>query len=145
MKLEHPLQWACETTSEIRLCPFMLLPRRWIWRTALHHSPPRIPSNLNQFKSRDYSTMSSSATSPNDVSFNQERLDEFHTHLKKSTRVLALCGAGLSASSGLPTFRGPGGLWRTHNSISLATPGAFEENPGLVWQYVPAKTQIHRS
>jgi NAD-dependent deacetylase sirtuin 5 len=59
----------------------------------------------------------------------------FHEALKGSKRVLALCGAGLSASSGLPTFRGAGGLWRTHDSVSLATPGAFGQDPGLVWQF----------
>jgi len=66
---------------------------------------------------------------------NQQDLDSFHAHLQSSTRVLALLGAGLSASSGLPTFRGAGGLWRTHDSISLATPGAFAADPGLVWQF----------
>lgn len=59
----------------------------------------------------------------------------FHTTLNSSKRVLALCGAGLSASSGLPTFRGAGGLWRTHDATSLATPGAFARDPGLVWQF----------
>lgn len=62
-------------------------------------------------------------------------MTSFHEHLKTSKRVLALCGAGLSASSGLPTFRGAGGLWRTHDSTSLATPEAFQANPGLVWQF----------
>lgn len=62
-------------------------------------------------------------------------LRSFSEHLQKSTRILALCGAGLSASSGLPTFRGAGGLWRTHDSISLATPEAFSADPGLVWQF----------
>ncbi|KAK3699814.1 hypothetical protein LTR37_016229 [Vermiconidia calcicola] len=62
---------------------------------------------------------------------NQAELKSFHSHLSQSKRVLALLGAGLSASSGLPTFRGAGGLWRTHDSISLATPDAFEEDPGL--------------
>lgn len=62
-------------------------------------------------------------------------IDTFHAHLKQSKRVLALSGAGLSASSGLPTFRGAGGLWRTHSSTSLATPGAFAHDPGLVWQF----------
>jgi len=62
-------------------------------------------------------------------------LASFHATLASSKRVLALCGAGLSASSGLPTFRGAGGLWRTHDSISLATPEAFAANPGLVWQF----------
>jgi NAD+-dependent protein deacetylase sirtuin 5 len=49
--------------------------------------------------------------------------------------VLALCGAGLSASSGLPTFRGAGGLWRTHDATELATPQAFDCDPALVWQF----------
>jgi NAD-dependent deacetylase sirtuin 5 len=59
----------------------------------------------------------------------------FHDAFKSAKRVLALCGAGLSASSGLPTFRGAGGLWRTHDAVSLATPEAFEADPGLVWQF----------
>ena len=62
-------------------------------------------------------------------------LESFATYLKSSDRILALVGAGLSASSGLPTFRGAGGLWRSHEATSLATPEAFEENPGLVWQF----------
>lgn len=69
------------------------------------------------------------------TAINEDDLRSFHEHLTKSTRVLALLGAGLSASSGLPTFRGAGGLWRTHQSTSLATPGAFAKNPGLVWQF----------
>ena len=62
-------------------------------------------------------------------------LESFTVHLKSSTRILALLGAGLSASSGLPTFRGAGGLWRNHDAISLATPEAFQEDPTLVWQF----------
>lgn len=59
----------------------------------------------------------------------------FTEHLQKSKRIVALLGAGLSASSGLPTFRGAGGLWRSFDATSLATPEAFESNPGLVWQF----------
>lgn len=61
--------------------------------------------------------------------------ESFTEHLKHSTRILALCGAGLSASSGLPTFRGAGGIWRNHEATSLATPEAFEADPALVWQF----------
>ncbi|KAL8940847.1 MAG: hypothetical protein Q9216_002599 [Gyalolechia sp. 2 TL-2023] len=61
--------------------------------------------------------------------------ESFTEHLQKSYRILALCGAGLSASSGLPTFRGAGGIWRNHEATSLATPEAFEEDPALVWQF----------
>lgn len=62
-------------------------------------------------------------------------LESFAAHLRSSKRILALLGAGLSASSGLPTFRGAGGLWRTHDAMSLATPEAFSRDPGLVWQF----------
>ncbi|KAF4541257.1 Nad-dependent deacetylase sirtuin-5 [Lasiodiplodia theobromae] len=62
-------------------------------------------------------------------------LESFQKHLQSSDRILALLGAGLSASSGLPTFRGAGGLWRTHDATSLATMEAFEADPGLVWQF----------
>ncbi|OCK75757.1 DHS-like NAD/FAD-binding domain-containing protein [Lepidopterella palustris CBS 459.81] len=62
-------------------------------------------------------------------------LESFQQYLKSSKRILALLGAGLSASSGLPTFRGAGGLWRTHDAMQLATPEAFKADPGLVWQF----------
>ena len=61
--------------------------------------------------------------------------ESFRTHLESSNRILALLGAGLSASSGLPTFRGAGGLWRNHEATMLATPGAFATDPVLVWQF----------
>jgi NAD-dependent deacetylase sirtuin 5 len=65
----------------------------------------------------------------------QKDLESFQQHLNNSTRILALLGAGLSASSGLPTFRGAGGLWRTHDATQLATPEAWARDPGLVWQF----------
>ena len=65
----------------------------------------------------------------------QGDVESFSKHLKYSDRVLALCGAGLSAASGLPTFRGVGGIWRSHEAQRLATPQAFASDPGLVWQF----------
>lgn len=59
----------------------------------------------------------------------------FTEYLKGCRRILALLGAGVSAASGLPTFRAAGGLWRAYDATSLATPEAFEANPGLVWQF----------
>lgn len=63
----------------------------------------------------------------------------FQQHLQSSRRVMALVGAGLSAASGLPTFRGPGGLWRRFDAMELATPEAFDLDPGLVWQFYSAR------
>lgn len=62
-------------------------------------------------------------------------LPAFHARLLTARRILALCGAGLSASSGLPTFRGAGGYWRNHEATALATPEAFAADPGLVWLF----------
>ncbi|KEI36532.1 uncharacterized protein L969DRAFT_262030 [Mixia osmundae IAM 14324] len=54
---------------------------------------------------------------------------------RKPLRVTALAGAGLSAASGIPTFRGAGGLWRTFDAMSLATPEAFEADPSRAWLF----------
>jgi NAD-dependent deacetylase len=55
--------------------------------------------------------------------------------LRAAQRVLALTGAGVSAESGVPTFRGPEGVWRTFRSEQLATPEAFARDPKLVWEW----------
>lgn len=64
-----------------------------------------------------------------------KQLKEFQEYLPKCRKIIALVGAGLSASSGLPTFRGSQGLWKNFNMIDLATPDAFYIDPGLVWQF----------
>ena len=50
-------------------------------------------------------------------------------------RVLVLTGAGVSAESGIPTFRGAGGLWRGFDASRLATPEAFFRDPATVWEW----------
>ena len=55
--------------------------------------------------------------------------------------VVALTGAGVSAESGVPTFRGPGGLWRSHRPQDLATPQAFRRDPILVWEWYDWRRQ----
>ena len=46
-----------------------------------------------------------------------------------------LTGAGISAESGVPTFRGAGGLWKNYKPEELATPEAFAKDPRLVWEW----------
>jgi NAD-dependent deacetylase len=48
---------------------------------------------------------------------------------------MALTGAGISAESGVPTFRGEGGLWNGLRAVDLATPEAFARDPRLVWEF----------
>jgi NAD-dependent deacetylase len=50
-------------------------------------------------------------------------------------RVLVLTGAGVSAESGIPTFRGKDGYWRNFDPAKLATPEAFARDPRLVWEW----------
>ena len=55
--------------------------------------------------------------------------------LKAARSITVLTGAGVSAASGIPTFRGQDGLWRTHRAERLATAEAFENDPALVWEW----------
>lgn len=55
--------------------------------------------------------------------------------LRGARRVLAVTGAGVSAESGVPTFRGQDGLWREFRTEDLATPQAFARDPKLVWEW----------
>ncbi len=55
--------------------------------------------------------------------------------LNKTKRIAVLTGAGISAESGIPTFRGEEGLWKTYRAEELATPHAFARDPRLVWEW----------
>jgi NAD-dependent deacetylase len=55
--------------------------------------------------------------------------------LRSATKVAVLTGAGVSAESGVPTFRASDGLWEGHRIEEVATPMGFEANPELVWRF----------
>jgi NAD-dependent deacetylase len=55
--------------------------------------------------------------------------------VKAAESIVALTGAGISAESGIPTFRGKDGLWRNFSAQALATPEAFRRDPRLVWEW----------
>src|SRR5260370_33840441 len=56
-------------------------------------------------------------------------------HLPSQDRLFVLTGAGISAESGLETFRGSGGLWNGHSVEEVATPEAWQANPELDWRF----------
>jgi Sir2 family len=60
-------------------------------------------------------------------------------------RVLVLTGAGVSAESGIPTFRGMDGYWRNLDPTTLATPEAFARDPQLVWDWYRERRQRIRN
>jgi NAD-dependent deacetylase len=62
-------------------------------------------------------------------------LEQARRWLAEAEHVCVLTGAGISAESGVPVFRGPGGLWRQYRAEELATPEAFATDPRLVWEW----------
>jgi NAD-dependent deacetylase len=69
----------------------------------------------------------------------EERLAE---RLSRARRVTAITGAGVSAASGIPTFRGAQGLWRSFRPEELATPEAFARDPGTVWEWYAWRREL---
>ena len=55
--------------------------------------------------------------------------------LKETRSLRVITGAGISAESGIPTFRGDEGLWKQYRAEELATPYAFERDPKTVWEW----------
>ena len=67
---------------------------------------------------------------------------ELNKIFSKTTRIVVLTGAGVSAESGMPTFRGEDGWWRNYRAEDLATPQAFARDPKLVWEWYDMRRKI---
>lgn len=65
----------------------------------------------------------------------QAELEMVKALLADAQNVIVLTGAGVSAESGVPTFRGHDGLWKSHRTEDLARPDAFRAHPELVWEF----------
>ena len=72
-------------------------------------------------------------------------IDDLRDRLAAARSVCVLTGSGISAESGLPTFRGTGGLWRTYRVEELASPGGFARDPRLVWSWYNERRRSHLS
>jgi NAD+-dependent protein deacetylase sirtuin 5 len=83
-------------------------------------------------------------TSAAPSTLSSDSLSSFHTHLANSTRIVAILGAGLSAPSGLATFRATDGLWANHDVHLVATPAGWRRDPGLVWQFYSGRRPTPR-
>lgn len=69
-------------------------------------------------------------------------MQAFREVVKKAKHVVILTGAGISAESGVPTFRGAGGFWRQYQAQQLASPTAFLKNPSLVWEFYHYRREL---
>ena len=65
----------------------------------------------------------------------EDAVTDVRRRLAQAKAVTVLTGAGISADSGVPTFRGAEGLWRNFRAEELATPEAFSRDPRLVWEW----------
>lgn len=72
----------------------------------------------------------------------EKQLRSFHRYLQQAKKVLCVVGAGLSQSSGIPTYQLQRGTWKGYTSLDLATPEAFQSNPGLVWLFYSNRRYI---
>ncbi len=63
--------------------------------------------------------------------------------ISSASRILIMTGAGISAESGISTFRDSGGLWEKHRIEDVATPEAFQRDPALVWNFY--KQRYHQA
>jgi len=70
---------------------------------------------------------------------------KFREHLEASKHLVILTGAGVSAESGVPTFRGAGGFWRQYQAQDLASPYAFSKDPSLVWEFYHYRREVMSS
>jgi NAD-dependent deacetylase len=69
-------------------------------------------------------------------------LEQLADRIQAETRITIMTGAGVSAASGVPTFRGPDGIWKKYRAESLATPDAFERDPKLVWEWYNWRREV---
>jgi NAD-dependent deacetylase len=65
----------------------------------------------------------------------QSSLEAARDQLRTARSVSVLTGAGVSAESGIPTFRSNGGFWRNNRFEDLATPAGFARDPKFVWEW----------
>jgi NAD-dependent deacetylase len=62
--------------------------------------------------------------------------------VSNNDRIFVLTGAGVSAESGIPTFRGAGGLWRKYRIEEVASPHAWRRDPRLVWEFYSMRRRV---
>lgn len=72
----------------------------------------------------------------------EEGVRALAARLRGRPRITVVTGAGVSAASGVPTFRGPRGLWREFRPEDRATPEAFARDPLLVWEWYAWRREL---
>ncbi|XP_048364396.1 NAD-dependent protein deacylase sirtuin-5, mitochondrial isoform X2 [Sphaerodactylus townsendi] len=77
-----------------------------------------------------------------DMARPSSNMADFREAFAKAKHIAIITGAGVSAESGVPTFRGAGGYWRKWQAQELATPEAFARNPSRVWEFYHYRREL---
>jgi len=77
-----------------------------------------------------------------DVALEENAVKTVAQWIRESIYTVVLTGAGVSAESGIPTFRGKDGLWNKYRPEELATPEAFHSNPKRVWEWYKWRMEL---
>src|ERR1017187_10047707 len=70
-------------------------------------------------------------------------MKQLRERVARASSLFVLTGSGISAESGLPTFRGAGGLWRAHRVEELASPEGFARAPHRGWSWYAERRRAH--
>ncbi|KAM7215166.1 DHS-like NAD/FAD-binding domain containing protein [Rhypophila decipiens] len=110
-----------------------------VLRYPLQNNKFQITNNFTQPPRQTTQIMAEPTSSPTPVPKANDDIPSFKADLAKSNRIIAIIGAGLSAASGVATFRDKSSPWTTYDSFMISSPAGWKRDPGLVWQFYSSR------
>lgn len=120
-------------------------PKRWEFRLYVHRFFPTLRQWLAEDRERNRLLRKTSFFGPEEFGWKTRRRPTVR-QLRRAMRgrLLVITGAGISADSGIPTYRGKESYWEKRDPKTLATKAAFKKNPKLVWKWYNHRREVIR-